>query len=105
MTNPRNVALVSALALALALGLVARAAQAATSTGTSSLSQQDREFVISAAEASWAEIAMGKLAQANGSTDAVKAFGARMVQDHTSATKELQAIAGKLDLSLSKEPD
>ena len=49
---------------------------------------------------------MGKLAQANERVNGrSKALGARMVQDHSSATKALQAIAGKLDLSSSKEPD
>jgi len=49
-----------------------------------------RKFVKEAVEGSATAIALGKLAQEKGSTDAVKQFGKRMVDDHSKATEELK---------------
>jgi putative membrane protein len=77
-------------------------------TGSSaggSLSGGDREFVTMAGHANAAEIATGELAQKNGGTDAVRQYGRRMMQDHGMASKELEAIAGKLGMTPPKQPD
>jgi putative membrane protein len=92
----------AAFALTLAVcGSTAFGGEAAASKPSS----QDREFVVNAAHASWAEIAMGQLAQSSGTTENVRQFGQRMIQDHSSAAKELESIAGKLGLSAPKQPD
>jgi putative membrane protein len=78
---------------------------ATDSSAGGAVSSMDRQFVTMAAQASWAEIATGQIAQKNGASDAVRQFGQRMVQDHGMANKELETIAGKLGMTPPKEPD
>ncbi len=49
------------------------------------------------------EIDMGKLAQKNGTTAGVKAFGATLVQDHLTADAALAALAKKRGAVIPKE--
>ena len=60
------------------------------------------DFVAKASEAGMAEVELGKLASKMGSTPAVRAYGERMVADHTKAGKELEAIAMKKNLPVMK---
>jgi putative membrane protein len=53
------------------------------STATSKLSAADRQFVKKAAEGGLAEVELGKLATERASSEEVKRFGQRMVDDHT----------------------
>jgi putative membrane protein len=91
--------LLAALALTLATGIYA-----ADKKGDGKLSANDRNFVTTAAEDGHAEVELGKLAQQNGSSPAVKQFGQRMIDDHTKAGKELETIATKLGMTPPKEP-
>lgn len=97
-TSPRT----TLVALAAALGLVVGAAAQTGSDGTSaspsvvkagSTSPADRRFVQSAAMGGMAEVELGRLAQDKASSDEVKAFGARMVEDHGKANETLKGIA------------
>ena len=72
---------------------------AADKKGDAKLSGSDRNFVTTAAEDGHAEVALGKLAQQNGSSPAVKQFGQRMIEDHTKAGNELAAMATKLGMT------
>lgn len=74
-------------------GPVAGASGAMAGGTAAKLSGGDRTFVEKAAINGMAEVAMGKMAQDKGSSDAVKQFGARMVTDHTKANDELMQIA------------
>jgi putative membrane protein len=47
------------------------------------------------------EIEMGKLAQKNGQSKAVKAYGKTLVKDHTMADKKVTALAKKEKLTLT----
>jgi putative membrane protein len=67
------------------------------------LSEADMAFIMKAGEGGDAEVALGKLAEANGSSTEVKAFGKRMVDDHTEANGKLIAIAKAKDVQLSHE--
>jgi putative membrane protein len=60
----------------------------------------DKDFLREAAQGSAAEVALGKMAQEKGSSDAVKEFGKRMVDDHSKAADELRQAAqtAKLDV-------
>jgi putative membrane protein len=89
----------AALALALATGIYA-----ADKKGDGKLSGNDRNFVTAAAEDGHAEVELGKIAQQNGSSAAVKQFGQRMIDDHTKAGKELETIATKLGMTPPKGP-
>jgi putative membrane protein len=51
-----------------------------------------------------AEVAMGKLGQTMGQSDAVKQFGARMVEDHTKANNELIKIVSDLKIMPPEKP-
>ena len=91
--------LFAALALTVGMGL-----HAADKKGDGKLSGNDRHFITTAAEDGLAEVELGKIAQQNGSSAAVKQFGQRMVDDHTKAGKELETIATKLGVTPPKEP-
>ena len=52
-----------------------------------------------------AEIAAGKIATVNGSTDAVRAYGSHLVDDHTKAGDELKQIAATKSLQAPDAPD
>ena len=91
--------LFAALALTVGMGL-----HAADKKGDGKLSGNDRRFVTTAAEDGLAEVELGKIAQQNGASAAVKQFGQRMVDDHSKAGKELEAIASKLGVTPPKEP-
>ena len=51
------------------------------------------DFVSKAAEGGMMEVALGKMAQANGNSSEVKEFGKMLEKDHSEATDELMAIA------------
>ena len=86
----------SMIAVFAALGLLtfasSLAAQPSTPTGTK-LQRSDRNFIVKAAKGGEEEVELGHLAQARASSDAVKQFGQRMVEDHGSANKELMDLA------------
>ena len=64
----------------------------------------DAGFVQEAGQDGHAEVELGKLAQKNGSSAAVKEFGQRMVSDHSKAGAELAAIAKKLGITPPSGP-
>ena len=65
----------------------------------------DRAFAEKAAAGGAAEVEGGKVAEQRASSDKVKQFGARMVQDHGKANEELKQIAGGKGLQLPSAPD
>jgi putative membrane protein len=65
----------------------------------------DKKFVKEAAIGGMAEVELGKLAQQKASSDAVKQFGQKMVNDHSKANEELKAAATKDGLELPTELD
>ena len=95
--------------------LVAAGAAAAQGTSTSSSNMKagtsasvpaaDKAFVEKAAVGGMAEVRMGKMAQQKGSSDQVKQFGARMVDDHSKANDELKQIASAKGIALPTDLD
>lgn len=65
-----------------------------------SLGSADRKFVMEAAMGGMAEVELGRLAAERGSSDAVKQFGQRMVDDHSRANSELTQIASGKGITL-----
>ena len=59
----------------------------------SSLSLADKTFVKKAAQGGMAEVQLGQLATEKASSDDVKKFGQRMVDDHTKANDQLKQLA------------
>jgi putative membrane protein len=60
----------------------------------------DDTFVRKAAQGGMAEVKLGQLAQSNGSSDAVKQFGQRMVTDHSKANDQLKDAAAKENITV-----
>jgi putative membrane protein len=75
------------------------------SSGSSQLSAMDKHFVRKAAEGGLAEVELGKLATQKASSDEVKKFGQRMVDDHTKANDQLKQVAQQKGIALPTQPD
>jgi putative membrane protein len=70
-----------------------------TGSGSSSKSD-DKKFAKEAAMGGLMEVELGKVATQKASSDAVKQFGQRMVDDHTKANDELKQVASQDNLTL-----
>ena len=73
---------------------------ASSASGSSQLSAADQTFVKKAAQGGMAEVELGKLATQKASSEDVKKFGQRMVDDHTKANDQLKQIAGNKGVTL-----
>ncbi len=62
--------------------------------------EKDAEFAVAAADGGMMEVELGRLAQTNASSAAVKEFGDMMVKDHGAANEELKAAAGPKNITL-----
>ncbi|HWG58514.1 MAG TPA: DUF4142 domain-containing protein [Candidatus Acidoferrales bacterium] len=71
-----------------------------TMNRSSSAMMTDKQFVQKAAEGNMAEIKLGELAQQNGTNDAVKNMGKRMVDDHTKANDQLKDAASQSNIMM-----
>jgi putative membrane protein len=71
-----------------------------TGSGSSTLSSADQKFVTDAATGGMAEVELGRLAAQQGSSDAVKQYGQRMVNDHSQAHTELTKLASAKGVTL-----
>jgi putative membrane protein len=63
---------------------------------------QDKMFLRKAAEGGIAEVKLGQLAAQKGSSDDVKAFGQKMVDDHTKLNLEIAQVADSMGVMLPK---
>jgi len=64
------------------------------------MSAADKKFVRDAAQGGMAEVELGKLATEKASSDDVKKFGQRMVDDHSKANEELKQVANSEGVQL-----
>jgi putative membrane protein len=69
------------------------------------LNEKDKNFAKEAALGGMAEVELGRLAQQNAQNDDVKQFGARMVQDHTTANQQLMMILAATDVTAPTQLD
>lgn len=74
-------------------------------TGMGNLSSQDRDFIMDAAIGGMMEVELGRVAAQQGSSDAVKQFGQRMVDDHSKANEELMSLAASKGITLPTTMD
>lgn len=65
----------------------------------------DASFAKKAASGGMAEVAMGQLAESHAQSADVKAFGQKMVQDHSAANDKLKAAAEQENIQLPTQPD
>ena len=68
-------------------------------------SAADTDFVRKASSGNLTEIALGKLAADQASSDDVKTYAARMVADHTQANEQLGKLAGSKGIQIATAPD
>jgi len=93
-----------ALAVALFVGLLgARADDKKPDDKKGSL--DDATFVMKAGIGGMHEVELGKIASAKAKSSDVKAFGARMVKDHSKANEELKAAAKSAGLEVPAKLD
>lgn len=99
-----STALAACVVLALTLSLRVRAADADKSDhGGKHLSNADELFIKNAGNGGLMEVALGKVAQTNANSEAVKKFGARMVEDHTKANEQLTQLAQAKGVKIDPE--
>jgi len=72
------------------------------SAGTSS---SDTTFLKKAAQGGMAEVELGQLAVQKASSEDVKKFGQRMVDDHSKANDQLKQVAAQQHVNLPQEPN
>ena len=65
----------------------------------------DKKFAKDAALGGITEVELGKLATQKASSDAVKQFGQKLVDDHTKANSQLKEIAGKENIDIPDSLD
>lgn len=90
------------------LTLLAPACAQTGSTGTmgahsgtmGKVSAHDRTFMKEAAQGGMAEVQLGQLAADHATDPDVKAFGQRMVTDHTKANDQLKQVASGMNVTL-----
>jgi putative membrane protein len=66
--------------------------------------EEGSEFVVQAASGGMMEVELGQLAEKNASDAEVKAFGKRMVADHSKANEELKSLAAAKNITLPTAP-
>jgi putative membrane protein len=69
-------------------------------SGTNQVPMADQHFMMKAAQGGMAEVELGNLALQNASSQAVKDFGQKMVDDHSKANNELKDLAGRKNVTL-----
>ena len=74
-------------------------------SNTATLSSSDKKFAMTAAAGGMAEVEMARLALTKASSDAVKQYAQKMIDDHTAANAELMQIASAKGINLPTAPD
>jgi putative membrane protein len=70
------------------------------STAGRASNSADMKFAMTAAQDGMTEVELGRLAVQKGTSDAVKQFGQRMIDDHTNANQQLMQLASSKGMSL-----
>jgi putative membrane protein len=71
----------------------------------SSVSSSDKKFAWTAAAGGMAEVEMARLALTKASSDTVKQYAQKMIDDHTASNAELMQIASAKNITLPTAPD
>jgi putative membrane protein len=104
--------ILSTAMLCMALSAVAAMAQSSNSGtamgregGMAMVSSSDRKFAMTAAMGGMAEVEMARLALTKATSDAVKQYAQKMIDDHTPNNAELMQIASTKGITLPTAPD
>lgn len=79
--------------------------QSAAGAAGSTISNDDRKFMIAAAEGGMGEVEMARVALEKASSESVKKYAQQMIDDHTKANDELKQIAAQKGVTLPPAPD
>jgi putative membrane protein len=71
---------------------------------SASFAADESTFLQDAVQGSLAEVQMGQLAQQNGGSEDVKAFGQTLVTDHTKSMDQASALAESMNVQVPTEP-
>jgi putative membrane protein len=71
-----------------------------TASGQNNLSSSDKKFMTEAAQGGLAEVEFGQIASQRGTSNAVKQYAQRMVQDHTQLNNQLKQLAAEKGVTL-----
>src|SRR5437588_6359038 len=74
-----------------------------SSSKSSGTAMTDKQFLKEAADGGLAEVELGQLASSKASSDEVKKFGQRMVEDHGKANDQLKQLAQSKNVDLPNE--
>lgn len=74
------------------------------SKSSAGIAASDARFVKEAADGGFAEVALGQLAVQKASSNDVKQFGQRMVDDHGKANEQLKELAAEKKIDIPREP-
>lgn len=74
-------------------------------SASGSVAASDKAFMMKAAQGGMAEVELGKLAADKAQDADVKAFGQRMVDDHSKANDQLKSIAQQKNVTLPTDLD
>lgn len=74
-------------------------------TGMANMAKHDHDFLMDAAMGGLMEVELGRMAAQQGTSDAVKQFGQRMVDDHSKANQELMSLASSKGMTLPTDLD
>jgi putative membrane protein len=96
--------LVAGLAALIAVPMAAAADVATHGDRHARVSHQDKMFMTDAAEGALFEVQAGALAAKKGVSPQTRAFGRRMVRDHSREYAELARLAHRLDVDIPDEP-
>jgi putative membrane protein len=69
------------------------------------MNSMDKKFAMMAAMGGMAEVEMARLALTKASSDSVKQYAQKMIDDHTKANEELMGIASMKGITLMTAPD
>ena len=92
-------------ACACGLSLFGVAAFAQNNSSANRLATSDSTFAAKAAQGGMAEVKLGQLAKDKGSSQGVKDFGQKMIDDHTKANDDLKSVASKEGVTLPTSLD
>lgn len=86
-------------------GIAVQAENRTTIAKLDTIPAADKKFAKEAAQGGMAEVELGTLAAKQGSSQKVKDFGQKMVEDHGKANEDLKSVATAKGLTLPTEPN
>jgi len=104
--NRSSILLCASAALVITLPLGAQNSAPHMDSGTQKMtSSADTTFAMKAAQGGMAEVKLGQLAVDKASSPDVKAFGQRMIDDHTKLNDQMKQVASQENMSLPTDLD